>query len=142
MPQPYGDDMTAEETGVGARHDWTETKEALADRAGEVASEAKKGARRIADEAEQGLRDAKRTVARAYDRTTETAERAYRGARGYATENPAKAAAVTFAAGVGVGMMLAPRNGRHSYGSYGRGLVPVVAMALAHAVLDVFDRAR
>ena len=36
-------------------------------------------------------------------------------------------------------MMMAPRRG---FSSYRRGLVLVVALALAHAVLDVFDQGR
>ena len=128
-------DMSAEMAGT----DWRATADEVAESAAELASEAKKGARRVANDASQSLRGAKEKVSAAYGRTTESAERAYLSARGYATENPGTAAAVTFAAGVGLGMMLAPRNGRNSYG---RGLIPVVAIAVAQAVLDVFDRAR
>jgi hypothetical protein len=70
---------------------------------------------------------------------TATAERAYRDARSYATANPGTAAAVTFATGIGVGMMLAPRS---AFRVGKRALVPVVAIAIAHAVLDVFDQPR
>ena len=73
----------------------------------------KRGARRIADDASQRLRGAKDKVTAAYGRTLEAAERGYGGARGYATENLGTAAAMTFAAGVAVGMILALRNGRH-----------------------------
>jgi ElaB/YqjD/DUF883 family membrane-anchored ribosome-binding protein len=140
MQEPYGGDITADTTGTDSpRKDWRETAHAVAERAGDAASEVKRGARRIADEASETLRGAKDKVTAAYGRTTETAERAYRGAREYATENPRTAAAVTFAAGIGVGMMLAPRKSRHSFE---RGLIPVVAIALAQAVLDVFDGAR
>jgi hypothetical protein len=85
------------------------------------------------------MHDAKERLTAAYGRTANTAERAYREARGYARENPGTAAAVTFAAGVGVGIMLAPRN---DFRAYRHGLVPVVAVALAHAILDVFDQGR
>jgi hypothetical protein len=93
----------------------------------------------MADEASRTMHDAKERLTAAYGRTAETAEHAYREARGYAKENPGTAAAVTFAAGVGVGMMLAPRS---DFRAYRHGLVPVVAVALAHAVLDVFDQGR
>lgn len=106
---------------------------------GEAASEARRGARRMADEASQTIRDARERVTEAYGRTAQTAERAYLDARNYAKENPGVAAAVTFAVGIGVGMMLAPRR---AFGVARRGVVPVVAIALAHAVLDVFDQAR
>jgi hypothetical protein len=91
----------------------------------------------MADEASRTMRDAKERVTAAYGRTAETAERAYHEARGFAKENPGTAAAVTFATGLGVGLMLAPRSRFHAYR---RGLVPVVAIALANAVLDVFDQ--
>ena len=97
--------------------------------------------RRRTREAAEKLRQAKERVAVAYDRTADSASRVYREARGYAQEHPDVAAAVSFAVGMGVGVMIAGRNGR-SYGngrSYARGLVPVFAIALAQAVLDVFD---
>jgi ElaB/YqjD/DUF883 family membrane-anchored ribosome-binding protein len=139
MQQPYGGETTQEPGAVGPRTDWSETADEVAERAEEVASEVARGARRIADDASQSLRGAKRKAAAAYGRTSEAAERAYRGARGYAIENPGTAVAVTFAAGLGVGMILASRNSRPSYG---RGLVPVVAMAVVEAVRGVFDRRR
>jgi uncharacterized protein YfiM (DUF2279 family) len=49
------------------------------------------------------------------------------------------AAAAAFAAGLGAGMMVASHRGARAYR---RGLIPVVAVALAHAVLDVLDGAR
>jgi ElaB/YqjD/DUF883 family membrane-anchored ribosome-binding protein len=94
--------------------------------------------RRRTREASEKLRQAKEKVTDAYDRTADRAARAYREARGYAQEHPDVAAAVSFAAGMGVGVMIAGRNGR----SYRRGLVPVFAIALAQAVLDVFDGQR
>ena len=135
MPEPreFGTD------GDTARSEWNEAAADVAERTGEAVAEAKRGARRVADEASRTMRDAKERVTAVYGRTAETAERAYRDARGYAQQNPGTAAAVTFAAGVGVGMMLAARGG-HS--SYRRGLVPVVALALANAVVDVFDKDR
>ncbi len=99
--------------------------------------------RRRTREAAEKLRQAKEKVAEAYDRTADNAARVYREARGYARDHPHVAAAVSFAAGMGVGVMIAGRNGRsHTRGnglSYTRGLVPVFAIALAQAVLTVFD---
>jgi ElaB/YqjD/DUF883 family membrane-anchored ribosome-binding protein len=122
-----------------ATGDVRDIKADVAKRLGEAVSDAKRGARQMADEASQTVRDARERVAETYGRTAATAERAYLDARRYATEHPGTAAAVTFAAGIGVGMMLAPRA---AAGVARRGLMPVVAVALAHAVLDVFDPAR
>jgi ElaB/YqjD/DUF883 family membrane-anchored ribosome-binding protein len=105
----------------------------------EAASEIGRRARRMKDEASQTLRSAKEKVGVAYDRTADQAVRAYRSAREYAQANPGVAAAATFSAGLGVGMMMASRSGARAYR---RGLIPVVAIALAQAVLDVFDEAR
>jgi ElaB/YqjD/DUF883 family membrane-anchored ribosome-binding protein len=96
-------------------------------------------ARRMKDEASQTLRAAREKAEVAYDRTADRAVRAYHSARDYAQANPGVAAAVTFAAGVGVGMMIAGRDGARAYR---QGLIPVVAVALAQAVLDVFDEGR
>lgn len=108
-------------------------------RAEEAGSEVGRRARQIKDEASETLRTAKDKVGVAYDRTADQAVRAYHSAREYAVANPGVAAAVTFAAGVGVGMVMSSRNGSRAYR---QGLIPVVAVALAQAVLDVFDGAR
>jgi ElaB/YqjD/DUF883 family membrane-anchored ribosome-binding protein len=81
----------------------------VAERMGEAVSDARRGARRMANEASQTIRDASERVTAAYGRTAETAERACIDARNYAKEHPGTAAAVTFAAGIGVGMILAQR---------------------------------
>jgi ElaB/YqjD/DUF883 family membrane-anchored ribosome-binding protein len=104
-------------------------------RAEEAASETAGGARRFRDEVAEKLRTAKESAGVTYDRTADQAVRMYRGAREYAVANPGTAAAITFAAGVGVGMLVASRNGSRVYR---QGLVPVVAVALAQAVIDVF----
>jgi ElaB/YqjD/DUF883 family membrane-anchored ribosome-binding protein len=88
------------------------------------------------DAAAEKLRTAKEKAGVTYDRTADHAVRMYRGAREYAVANPSTAAAITFAAGVGVGMLVASRNGGSR--AYRQGLVPVVAVALAQAVIDVF----
>lgn len=122
--------------GVGATERAWDSPER---RAEEAASEVWRRARRIKDEASHTLRTAKEKVEVAYDRTADEAVRAYQSAREYAVANPGTAAAITFAAGVGVGMMMASRNESRAYR---QGLFPVVAVALANAVLDVFDGAR
>jgi len=134
MQDPHGEFSGAEgASGEVSGRSWTESTEG---RASEAASEVGRRARRAQAEVAETLRDAKEKVSVAYDRTADTAARAYRGARGYAQENPGVAAAVTFAAGMGVGMMMATRNGMRAYR---RGIIPVVAIALAQAVLDVLD---
>jgi ElaB/YqjD/DUF883 family membrane-anchored ribosome-binding protein len=123
-----------ESTGATERS-WDSTER----RAEEAASELGRKARRVKDDASETLRSAREKVEVAYDRTADQATRMYRNAREYAVANPGVAAAVTFAAGVGVGMMVSGRNGSRIYR---QGLIPVVAVALAQAVLDVFDEAR
>lgn len=123
------------EAAAATERTWESTER----RAEEAASEVGRRARRIKDETAQTLRTAKDKVGAAYDRTADQATRAYNSAREYAVANPGTAAAITFAAGVGVGMMMSGRNGSRVYR---QGLVPVVAVALAQAVLDVFDDAR
>jgi ElaB/YqjD/DUF883 family membrane-anchored ribosome-binding protein len=134
MQEPR-DDYTGAGTGASdtsAERSW-DTAERKAE---EAASEAARRARRFKDEAADTLHTAKQKAGIAYDRTADQAVRAYTSAREYAVANPGTAAAITFAAGVGVGMMMASRNGSRVYR---QGLVPVIAVALAQAVLDVFD---
>ena len=128
----YTGDLGSMEAGTSAERSW----DAAERRAEETAAEAARRARRLKDEAADKLRTAKEKAGVAYDRTADQAVRMYNSARDYAVANPGTAAAITFAAGVGVGMMMASRNGSRVYR---QGLVPVVAVALAHAVLDVFD---
>jgi len=92
---------------------------------------------RTRDEAAEAMRTAKEKAERAYDATVDSAKSTYYRARGYAQEHPDVAAALTFAAGMGFGAMMAGRRGR----IYRQGLLPVAAVALAKAVLDVFDEA-
>ncbi len=127
-----GGGMGTSEAGSTAERSWDTAER----RAEETAAEATRRARRFKDEAAEKLRTAKEKASVAYDRTADQAVRAYHSAREYAVANPGTAAAITFAAGVGVGMMMAGRNGSRVYR---QGLVPVVAVALAQAVLDVFD---
>lgn len=110
--------------------------ESGATKAGESLSEGGGRMRRIRDEASQSLRSAREKVGEAYDRTADRAGRAYSGARGYAQANPGVAVATTFAAGLGLGMLI---GSRATVRAYRRGLVPAFAVALAEAVRDVFS---
>ena len=127
-----GGGMGTSEAGSTTERSWDTAER----RAEETAAEAARRARRFKDEATEKLRTAKEKAGVAYDRTADQAVRMYHSAREYAVANPGTAAAITFAAGVGVGMMMGGRNGSRVYR---QGLVPVVAVALAQAVLDVFD---
>jgi ElaB/YqjD/DUF883 family membrane-anchored ribosome-binding protein len=127
-----GDVGSTTGAGASAERPWDTAER----RAEETAAEAVRRAHRLKDEAAEKLRTAREKAGVAYDRTADQAVRMYNNAREYAVANPGTAAAVTFAAGVGVGMMMASRNGSRAYR---QGLVPVIAVALAQAVLDVFD---
>lgn len=127
-----GAGMGTSDAGATAERSWDTAER----RAEEAVSDAARRARRLKEEAADKLRTAKEKAGVAYDRTADQAVRMYNGAREYAVANPGTAATITFAAGVGVGMMMASRNGSRVYR---QGLVPVVAVALAQAVLDVFD---
>jgi ElaB/YqjD/DUF883 family membrane-anchored ribosome-binding protein len=91
------------------------------------------------EEAKEALRGAGERVSAAYDRTAGQANRAYLRAREYAQDNPGTATLVAFAAGLGVGAMVASRSALRGYR---RGLVPMTAAALAEAVLSVFGNRR
>jgi ElaB/YqjD/DUF883 family membrane-anchored ribosome-binding protein len=117
-------------TGAGTTG-WTGTEESVTP----TASGRRRS--RARDEAAEAFQTAKEKASRAYDSAAGSASRAYYNARGYAQEHPDVAAALTFAAGMGVGAMIAGRRG----GIYRHGLLPVAAIALAKAVLDVFDEA-
>jgi ElaB/YqjD/DUF883 family membrane-anchored ribosome-binding protein len=128
MQEPY-EDVAGTDTNPGAR-EWQEAGGDAAVR------KAEREAKRLAAQASRTMKEAKEKVGAAYDRTAEQAGRMYRGARGYAQENPGTAAAITFAAGMGLGLMAARQSG---FRAYRRGLVPVIAVALARTVLDVLD---
>jgi hypothetical protein len=134
MPNAYGTEPGLGSTPEQPNRDWERTAEEAARKAGEAAGEVEQGARRVMDTTSRKLRNAKESATAAYERTADGAERAYRGALDYARQNPGRAAAACFAAGVGVGMTMSSRDR-----GFGRGLVPVVAIALANAVLDVFN---
>jgi ElaB/YqjD/DUF883 family membrane-anchored ribosome-binding protein len=121
------------ETGGAAERTW----ESVESKAAELSSEAGGRARRLKEDASHKLRSARQRVGTAYDRTAEQATRAYQGARGYAQRSPGVAVATTFAAGLGIGMLI---GGRSAARAYRRGLLPAVAFALSQAVRDVLAR--
>ena len=51
-------------------------------------------------------------------------------------------AAITFASGVGLGLLLAPRRSSNNFRPLRQGILPVAAVALSHAVLEAFDQTR
>jgi ElaB/YqjD/DUF883 family membrane-anchored ribosome-binding protein len=134
-------DLRNENTGNGAessgamRGAWESAESRPAEPLGKVRGRA----RQLREGASQTLRGARDKVSAAYDRTADRTTRAYRGARGYAQDNPGMAAATVFAAGLGIGMLIGARGAARAYR---RGIVPAVAFALAHAVRDVFGRLR
>lgn len=128
--------MAAGTEADGSRRSWREAADQVRERAGQAASGAKDEARRMAAEASQAWREAKGRASTAYDRTTEGADRAYRSARSYAKENPGATAAITFAAGVGIGILVARRQNAYTDR---RGVIPMLAKAVGQAVREVFE---
>jgi hypothetical protein len=130
MQEKHTEDATAVGEGPGRevpRRQWLDPGSAPRDRSRRHGPEA------VEDEGEM-LRSAQRRVSATYGWTARRVGRVYREALEYAHDHPA-AAVVTFAAGLGAGMLVA---GRDPLRIYRRGLLPVVAVALADAVLEVF----
>ena len=130
------DPITNDET---ARREWERDKEEVAQLAEDAAVRAGQAAGRAAGEASRRLRSATDRASAAYDRTAREAGRAYRNVRDYAALHPGATAAVTFGTGVCLGMWMA--RGRE-LPDYRRGIVPIAAIALANAVLEVFGPRR
>jgi len=131
--------MGEDRANEGASGDWSGGERGRKRAGAAAASSLNRRGEEAVLEAKEALRGAKERVSAVYDRTAGEASRAYRGAREYAQENPGIAALATFAAGLGVGVMLTARG---ALKGYRRGLVPMTAVALAHAVLDVFGDRR
>jgi ElaB/YqjD/DUF883 family membrane-anchored ribosome-binding protein len=129
------------EKAESIKRDLREVGNGVVDHADAAMEEATSRTRRLAEAAGEAARATKERVSAAYDRTSEGAQRAYRGARVYARHNPLLTAAVTFASGIGIGLLLAPRGSR-GLRSVRQGFLPVAAVALAHAVLEVLDETR
>ena len=130
------DPITKDDT---VRRDWEREKEDVAQLAEDATVKAGQAAGRVAGEAQRRLRSASDRAAAAYDRTASQARRAYGGVRDYAIEHPGTAAALTFGTGVCLGMWVA--RGR-AIDAYKRGIVPMAAIAIANAVLEVLDSRR
>jgi ElaB/YqjD/DUF883 family membrane-anchored ribosome-binding protein len=113
--------------------------ERMRERVSETFDEVKEQARERTEEAKDRIGEAKERIADAYGRTSQAASRLYRDAIDYSREHPATAALVAFGTGVGLGMLLGDgsRDSR-----YRRSFVPVMATAIAEAVLDIFDERR
>lgn len=138
MQERNGGEARADESVASSKGAWREAVGGVMERTGDVVQDAGRGARRLADDASRTVRQASRQAADAYGRTAESAERAYRRARAYALDHPGATVAVTLAAGVGLGVLLVPRHRPRSSRAY-LGIVPVFAIALAQAALNVFD---
>jgi ElaB/YqjD/DUF883 family membrane-anchored ribosome-binding protein len=109
------------------------------ERISEKFEEVKEQARERAEEAKDRIGEAKERITDAYERTSRTASRLYQDAMDYSREHPGTAALVAFGAGIGLGMLLGDGS-RES--RYRRSFVPVLATAVAEAVLDIFDERR
>ena len=78
---------------------------------------------------------AKETLTDAYEKSSDVATRAYSRAVEYGKDNPRGAMLMALGAGIGLGLLFSPgRSGRRNYG----GIFPIVAIAAANALLDVF----
>ena len=88
----------------------------------------------------EGFRQAKDKLSDAYDRSSDVATRAYSRAMDYSRENPRTATLVALGAGFGGGVLFGYGTARRN--SNYRGMFPSVALAVADAVLGVFDNRR
>jgi len=139
MAHPFGEEQEMKAASDEARRDWEKDArdvEVVADDAGQRVGQA---VGRSLGEASRRLRNASERAVSAYGRSAESAGRAYRSVREYALEHPGTAVAMTFGAGVAVGVSLARRR---AIQDYRRGIVPTIAVALAGAVLDVLSTRR
>ena len=84
------------------------------------------------------LREARRRIARAYDKTRGAASRWYDDALGYGRENPGASMILAFGAGVGVGALLFMDRRP----PYRRRVMPAIATALTDVLHEVFDARR
>lgn len=83
---------------------------------------------------------AKESLTDAYEKGSDVATRAYSRAIEYGTENPRGAMLMALGAGIALGFLFSPgrNSGRRNYGA----IFPIVAIAAANALLDVFDDRR
>lgn len=88
----------------------------------------------------EGFRQAKDKLSDAYDRSSDVATKAYSRAMDYSRENPRTATLVALGAGFGAGVLFSYGTSRR--GTNYRSMFPSVALAVADAVLGVFDNRR
>lgn len=89
----------------------------------------------------EGFRQAKDKLNDAYDRSSDAATKAYSRAMDYSRENPRTATLVALGAGFGAGVLFSYGMPSRRNSSY-RSMFPSVALAVADAVLGVFDKRR
>jgi len=90
------------------------------------------------DISSEQLREARRRIARAYDKTRGAASRWYDDAVSYGRENPGASMILVFGAGLGVGALLF----KDRRPPYRRRVMPALATALTDVLRDVFDARR
>lgn len=83
---------------------------------------------------------AKDKLTDAYEKGSDAAGRAYSRAMDYSRENPRTATLVALGAGIGVGMLFGASMSGRTRGY--RKMFPSMALAVADAVLDVFEHRR
>jgi ElaB/YqjD/DUF883 family membrane-anchored ribosome-binding protein len=84
---------------------------------------------------------AKDAITDAYEKSSDVATRAYSRAMDYSRENPRTATLVALGAGIGVGMLMGAMGSSGRTRGY-RKMFPSMALAVADAVLDVFEHRR
>ena len=89
----------------------------------------------------EGFRQAKDKLSDAYDRSSDVATKAYSRAMDYSRENPRTATLVALGAGFGAGILFSYGMPSRRNSNY-RSMFPSVALAVADAVLGVFDNRR
>lgn len=102
----------------------------------EMESEIRDTARDARYRVKRTVQEARAQIGTAYEKSAQAANRAYQSAMEYSRENPGTATLVALGAGFGLGILFGSQFGRRGRGE----ILPVIATAVADAVLDVFDR--
>ena len=127
--------MESKEHGTTA----ASVKRAVSEKANTAASAAEDVAEDLTARVSETVDRAKESLTDVYEKGSDVATRAYSRAMEYGKENPRGAMLVALGAGIGLGLLFSPgRGGRRTYG----GIFPIVALAAANALLDVFDDRR
>lgn len=87
------------------------------------------------------VNQAKEKLTDVYEKSSDAATRYYSRAMDYSRENPRTATLVALGAGIGVGMLVGASMGSGRTRGYRR-MFPSMALAVADAVLDVFEHRR